>query len=106
MIDRPPIDLDKLPLPIADAAREWITPFSAQLEPGEWDWESKGRRWFEVPGEGEEEMTGTGSRSGTGSIDSDEDGGEYDSPDVLEDLDLGEPAVNIDGEDEEDRKDR
>jgi hypothetical protein len=88
---------------MADAAREWITPFTAQLEPGEWDWEQRGRSWYELPDEAEPH--GNGSRSGTGSVTSDED--VYDSPDDLEDLDLGEPALDLDGEDSvQDRKTR
>lgn len=104
-IDLPPLDLDNLPLPMADAAREWITPFTAQLEPGEWDWEQRGRSWYELPDEAEPNENVSGSRSGTGSVSSDED--IYDSPDDLEDLDLGEPALDLDGEvPVEDRKTR
>lgn len=27
-----------------------MTPFTAQYEAGEWDWEEKGPSWFEVEG--------------------------------------------------------
>jgi len=42
MIDMPPLVLD------AGSARQWLTPFTAQYERGEWDWEERGRAWYEV----------------------------------------------------------
>lgn len=38
----PPLDLTE--------SRGWMTPFTAQYETGEWDWEDRGPSWFEVEG--------------------------------------------------------
>ena len=41
MLDMPPLDLDTM-------GREWLTPFTAQYEAGEWDWDERGSSWYEI----------------------------------------------------------
>ena len=46
MIGMPPLDLDlDLPIPSAETREEWFTPYTSQLEKGEWDWEKRGSAW-------------------------------------------------------------
>lgn len=40
LVDMPPLDLNK--------SRDWMSPFTAQYEAGEWDWEDTGPSWYEV----------------------------------------------------------
>jgi hypothetical protein len=57
MIDLPPLDLDAS----SEKAREWFTPFTSQLEKGEYDWDlGEGRGWYELEGDDPEgELEGT-----------------------------------------------
>ncbi|CAD6572327.1 MAG: hypothetical protein TREMPRED_000499 [Tremellales sp. Tagirdzhanova-0007] len=44
MINIPALDLDAT----AGNAKQWLTPFTAQFERGEWDWEERGSTWSEI----------------------------------------------------------
>lgn len=42
MVDITPLDLDRS----AGVAKEWLTPFTAQQEKGDWDWDGA---WYDEP---------------------------------------------------------
>jgi hypothetical protein len=44
MIDIAPLDLEGLSLPNATSAKEWFTPFTSQVEKGDWDWDGN---WYD-----------------------------------------------------------
>lgn len=56
MIDIPPLDLD------GSTAKQWLTPFTAQAEKGEWDWEERGPAWYEM--ERSASLSGSDSEDG------------------------------------------
>jgi len=41
MIDIAPLDLDGLS---SSSAKEWFTPFTSQMEKGDWDWDGN---WYD-----------------------------------------------------------
>ena len=44
MINIPALDLDAT----AGNAKQWLTPFTAQYEQGEWDWQERDSPWYEI----------------------------------------------------------
>ncbi|KAL1405115.1 hypothetical protein Q8F55_008738 [Vanrija albida] len=54
LIDIPPLDLDALHLP--QSAAEIFTPFTSQMEKGEWDFGEGEEGWYEGGGSGDDEV--------------------------------------------------